>query len=915
MEFTIQKTGDFILQEIQNEIDNNLPVRSIGLTDYYFSQKKGDNTNENFDKRWIIRTPLRNLAVRRENIGGDELPPNEVRGQHVVLTIKNTIFRDSKLGGSIIMNGIGAFEYTAPNGKTYYPEVITLSKYGQPRQGIADGLNGEIRISGIEPFTFNSLRDELRKLAELEEFKQGIQKELEEKKDKEEFEKLELKLSETNNRIEELKKHIHRRINKDFGLGEVFILDPIQEKIKRSKVLDGPLIINGGPGTGKTTALIQRIKFLITEEAINEVKEITEPDKEILYNDNSNWIFFTPTELLRTYLKNAMVSENLKTEPNKVVTWDIIRKSLFKEAGLNNVETKRPFLKMTKGSDIFFNHNIKTFNNLNSQFFHFFIEKLVKIFERILTIEVKNAEWKEIGQKIKITSKSIIENNIDFVKLTQTFLNLNEEFTDNVKLLNEKYTKELSDISKKIQLTIKKEEKLFSWIENELKVDYEEKIKSQQIGSEEETEEEQSENELFNEKIENELNIEQQLNQRLRSIIRKTAMKPYDKNTKLNKKEQKYYDKIKELINPEELVTIGKTAIFKKYFEPLTKGIGYNILQRIPTIYKEYRRKELLKSVFLTKLGERDLEKSIKNDNNKRIHKDEMDFLLGFVFKIIRSFYKNNFLFYKSSNHQYIKTFKNNLKGIIAVDEATDFNLFELNCMYLLTYPNFNSITFSGDIMQRMVKQGIKSWSELSEIIPNIQTENLKISYRQTPELLKIAQKIHSEFSETSIDYKSKYKIDENDPKPLILYSDNFDDKVNWIADRILEINKLYGNSMPTIAIFVKNDNEVDKYSNALKVHETLDENFIETVACREGRILDDNQNVRVFSIEYIKGLEFEAVFFIDIDNLDNTDLLVKYVYVGVSRANIFLGLTINDEFPEQLKLIKDNFVEGKWTE
>ena len=80
-------------------------------------------------------------------------------------------------------------------------------------------------------------------------------------------------------------------------------------------------------------------------------------------------------------------------------------------------------------------------------------------------------------------------------------------------------------------------------------------------------------------------------------------------------------------------------------------------------------------------------------------------------------------------------------------------------------------------------------------------------------------------------------------------------------------------------------------------------------------RILDDGQNVRVFSIEYIKGLEFEAVFFIDIDTLENTDLSIKYIYVGVSRANIFLGLTINNEFPEQLKLIKDNFIEGKWTE
>jgi len=292
-----------------------------------------------------------------------------------------------------------------------------------------------------------------------------------------------------------------------------------------------------------------------------------------------------------------------------------------------------------------------------------------------------------------------------------------------------------------------------------------------------------------------------------------------------------------------------------------------------------------------------------------------MDFILGFIFRTIRLFYKNNSIFYQNSNHQYIKTFKNNLKGIIAVDEATDFTLFELYSMYSLTYPEFNCITFSGDIMQRMSKQGIKNWKELEQIIPDTDKADLKISYRQTPELLKIAQILHSEFSKSPIDYKSKYNESDKDPKPLIYYSDNFDEKIDWLADRIFEINQLYGESMPTIAIFVKNDIEVLKYSKALKSNEKLETNFIETVACPEGRILDDGQKVRVFSIEFIKGLEFEAVFFIDIDRLDNTDqdLTLKYIYVGVSRANIFLGLTINNEFPEKLVCIKNNFLEDKW--
>ena len=49
------------------------------------------------------------------------------------------------------------------------------------------------------------------------------------------------------------------------------ILDPIQNKIKTTHLYDGKtIVINGGPGTGKTTTMIQRLKYLIDEYAIKE---------------------------------------------------------------------------------------------------------------------------------------------------------------------------------------------------------------------------------------------------------------------------------------------------------------------------------------------------------------------------------------------------------------------------------------------------------------------------------------------------------------------------------------------------------------------------------------------------------------------------------------------------------------------
>jgi UvrD-like helicase C-terminal domain len=48
---------------------------------------------------------------------------------------------------------------------------------------------------------------------------------------------------------------------------------------------------------------------------------------------------------------------------------------------------------------------------------------------------------------------------------------------------------------------------------------------------------------------------------------------------------------------------------------------------------------------------------------------------------------------------------------------------------------------------------------------------------------------------------------------------------------------------------------------------------------------------VRVFDIQHIKGLEFEAVFFVGVDELAARlpDLFDKYLYVGTSARASFL--------------------------
>lgn len=49
---------------------------------------------------------------------------------------------------------------------------------------------------------------------------------------------------------------------------------------------------------------------------------------------------------------------------------------------------------------------------------------------------------------------------------------------------------------------------------------------------------------------------------------------------------------------------------------------------------------------------------------------------------------------------------------------------------------------------------------------------------------------------------------------------------------------------------------------------DALEDVNLKAVACEEGKSLGEGVDVRVFDIQHIKGLEFEAVFFAGVDKL-----------------------------------------------
>ena len=76
-----------------------------------------------------------------------------------------------------------------------------------------------------------------------------------------------------------------------------------------------------------------------------------------------------------------------------------------------------------------------------------------------------------------------------------------------------------------------------------------------------------------------------------------------------------------------------------------------------------------------------------------------------------------------------------------------------------------------------------------------------------------------------------------------------------------------------------------------------------------------DEREVRIFDIRHIKGMEFEAVFFVGIDVLAQRipELFHRSLYVGITRAATYLGVTCQAKLPTRLEPIRSRFRTAGW--
>ncbi len=172
-------------------------------------------------------------------------------------------------------------------------------------------------------------------------------------------------------------------------------------------------------------------------------------------------------------------------------------------------------------------------------------------------------------------------------------------------------------------------------------------------------------------------------------------------------------------------------------------------------------------------------------------------------------------------------------------------------------------------------------------VSPWIDIRNIVITYRHSRQLRDFAARLASLSGDAGASAQMPDHAVNEGFDPVLGAGLDGVDLFDWLARRILEIENIT-RKLPSIAVLVNGEDRVQEI--ATELNDRLASSNIRCSACPNGQVRGQDNDVRVFDVQHIKGLEFEAVFFVGVDDLARREpnLFDKYLYVGATRAATF---------------------------
>ncbi|HGX5289889.1 TPA: ATP-binding domain-containing protein [Escherichia coli] len=687
---------------------------------------------------------------------------------------------------------------------------------------------------------------------------------------------------------------VRRSVITKMGLRDQPILDQYQDEIFR-RPIDNRLLILGPPGTGKTTTLIrrlgQKIDTAYLDEGEQRLVETIASAQGIAHANN--WLMFTPTELLKQYLKEAFAREGVPASDQRIRTWQDYRRELARNVFgvLRRASGGGTFVLkdgLTSMTDAALERPIQWFDDFDEWQRKAYVQELHEA--ATLLHDAKTPDVLSLGARLQ----DILSRAADGA-LAAMFGSLSVEIAKVQALVSS--LKEGSDAKIKAALNLQlKRNRAFL---DELARMIDSLQQGQATEEDDQDDPDADEEEDITASRTGRTAALNAYMQAVRAQARAAASKRTVSKTSRNGKIIEWLGErsLTEVDRVEVGASLLVQASARRFVNPVKR-----YLEGIPKRYRAFRRERQPANTWYRHEG----------FEARDIHPLELDIVLLAILRAAGDLLSrpNVQRDIDSPAWSSLQPILGHYCNQILVDEATDFSPIQLASMAALTHPRLRSFFACGDFNQRLTTWGARSADDLKWVFADFDIKEITVSYRQSKQLNDLARAMIRAVGGTEQNASLPAHMDSMGVAPALLeHATNAETIVGWLADRIREIERFVG-QLPSTAIFVNTEDDVAPLADALNI--TLAEHNIQVIACREGQAVGQESNVRIFDIQHIKGLEFEAVFFVSIDQLATLHpaLFDKYLYVGTTRAATYLGVTCQGSLPSAIESLRLHFCQ-----
>ena len=223
----------------------------------------------------------------------------------------------------------------------------------------------------------------------------------------------------------------------------------------------------------------------------------------------------------------------------------------------------------------------------------------------------------------------------------------------------------------------------------------------------------------------------------------------------------------------------------------------------------------------------------------------------------------------------------------IVIDEAQDLNKCQISVIKKLVSPVTNSITIIADAAQRIYKSGF-TWSEVGLNITGGRSIEFKRNYRNTFEIATSANSLlmhegeRDEFTATEVS-----SIRQHGDKPTIVVHRSKSDSMQFLVQKLRTVDL----TKESVVVLHRNRRDLDNISKLIL------QNGVATEVIQRSFGSFSLPTVKVCTLSSIKGLEFDHVFILDVNEdtvpslASNADSGDEY-HVSTERRLLYTAMT-----------------------